>query len=197
MESESGAAGAILAGVKKISLAEKIEEVFKKCKEAHGTPSVADKGNIETKLTGYKDSEAWKAINKYTKSGSTQPYATEALEKVKNSHDKDKADYADLLKLSTPEEARKEGEAKKTAEDIIKRAQIGIKFKNSSDDKEKLILSIFAKEAAEHSDSKDAVEKSLENVNKYIEALGKIINATDKNSDYGKLKAKLEAIDDK
>jgi hypothetical protein len=57
MKAETGAAEAILAGVKKISLANDIKEVFPEVKKAYdGTVSADQVANFKQKLEGYRDS---------------------------------------------------------------------------------------------------------------------------------------------
>lgn len=203
MKDESGAADKILADVKKISLANDIKAVFEDCKKAYdGVPST-EKSGLEDKLKGHKTSRkpAWDKVNAYEKT-TGEKYADKALEKVKEGRKKDQAAFDDLVKnSSTPAEVRTRA-AEKGEEDetLIKRAQVKVKFKGSSEDRKKKLETIVERvgETTKYSDSKDKIAQSITDIKAHIDLLDKLIKAKNTDSsDEGKLRKELEQIDDK
>jgi hypothetical protein len=198
MKAETGAEEKILAGVKKISVAKDIKEVFEKVKEAHDGVAADKIAGLKEDLTKFKTekSPAWTQINEYQKT-TGKGYADEALEKLEGQKQKDENDQKEMKNAATVAEAREIGDKKNADMNSIRRSQIYITFKDAADEKTKLIKEIFAKNSVdEYKSDKDSVKKSLEDIEKHINLLEAIIKATDETTDEGKIWAKIKKIND-
>jgi hypothetical protein len=116
---------------------------------------------------------------------------------VKNSDDNNKKSFADLLKLADPKAIREEGIKGKLEKKLYQRAQIAKKFENSNDAKEKLLADIFKKggSTTDYSDDEAKLDENMKKITEHIEALEKIIGATDKTSAEGKIMEEIKKID--
>ena len=186
-----------IESVKSISLANEIKNLFKLCKDAHGTPSTTEKTKLKADIEKHRGKPQWNNVNAYKKTGSQKGYVEAALDKIADSKKEDKKIRAELTKQSTTQGVLdKANEMGVKDKDLIRSAQIAVKYKSSNDSEKKLLSEIFSKDSDEYSSDKDKVGKSIEEIEKHIKLLEKIANATDETSSEGKIKKELGQIEE-